>query len=420
MKRRLGLILRILIAIAGITFIAMSVTWHDSVTLPKGFEVPLPEGASFVMPQKATFAVTQVDARQIVFDVSGQGSYRLKNYFEPLAYFGTVTLSREAFGPEPDQARFDPSITTMLTEANGWLLILGFLLTGLVWPIQAARWLMLMRCRAIDVTFLKSFRLTLVGLFFNFCMPGSTGGDLVKAYYAAKGSTEKPRAVMSVVFDRIMGLVSMLFVAAVAGALLMFDPDAPAVMQQVTLWLWGLVIVLVVGGCLYFSRGSRRTLGLDRILRRWPEQSLIRRVDDAAHAYRHHTGVLLQSMLLSAVAQGFLIAATIAAGWAIGMNHGAVTLAMTVPVLLIVGAAPLTYQGLGIMEGLGLVMLESAGLADSNQIIGMLLLLRVYQIGYGLIGAMVMMKGNIHLHPQDSDNSVEHALASREHPAVPK
>lgn len=405
MKRRLGLILRILIAIAGISFIAMSVTWQDSVTLPKGFEVPLAQGATFVMPEQATFPATQINAESISVDVSGADSYLLQHYFEPLAYFGTITLPRDAFGPEPDKAHFDPSILTMLSEANVGLLVLGFLLTGLVWPIQAARWLMLMRCRAIDVTFIKAFRLTLVGLFFNFCMPGSTGGDLVKAYYAAKGSSEKPRAVMSVVFDRIMGLVSMLFLAALAGVLLMFDPQAPAVMQKVTFWLWGLVIVLIVGGCLYFSRGSRRQLGLDRLLEMWPDQSLIRRVDDAAHAYRDHTGVLLQSMILSAVAQGFLIAATIMAGWALGMNHGAVTLAMTVPVLLIVGAVPLTYQGLGIMEGLGLVLLEASGLADGNQIIGMLLLLRLYQIGYGLVGAMVMMRGNIHLHPQDMENS---------------
>ena len=40
--------------------------------------------------------------------------------------------------------------------------------------------------------------LNLVGMFYNTFMPGSTGGDLVKAYYASKHTPWRTRAVMSV------------------------------------------------------------------------------------------------------------------------------------------------------------------------------------------------------------------------------
>src|SRR5690606_41348092 len=73
-----------------------------------------------------------------------------------------------------------PYTTLFRSQADVGLLIAGLLLVGLVTPLQAWRWLMLMRCRGLDPGYLKSLRLNLVGLFFNFCMPGMTGGDLIK------------------------------------------------------------------------------------------------------------------------------------------------------------------------------------------------------------------------------------------------
>ena len=83
------------------------------------------------------------------------------------------------------------------------------------------------------------------------------------------------------------------------------------------------------------------------------------------------------------------------------MQPAVATLALALPVLLIAGSVPLTYQGLGVMEGLGLLLLEQAGLATDNQVVGMLLLLRLFQVFYGLAGSVFMLSGDIHLHPQE-------------------
>ena len=49
----------------------------------------------------------------------------------------------------------------------------------------------------IRLTQSRTFVLNMVGAFYNSFMPGSTGGDLIKAYYAAKHTTHKVRAVLS-------------------------------------------------------------------------------------------------------------------------------------------------------------------------------------------------------------------------------
>ena len=49
--------------------------------------------------------------------------------------------------------------------------------------------------------------MTYVGLFFNNCMPQSTGGDVIKAYYVATSHEKSAHGVAAVVMDRVTGLL---------------------------------------------------------------------------------------------------------------------------------------------------------------------------------------------------------------------
>ena len=50
-----------------------------------------------------------------------------------------------------------------------------------------------------------------IGHFFNSFMPGATGGDFVKAYYASKESSHKKTEIVATVFiDRLVGLLYMI------------------------------------------------------------------------------------------------------------------------------------------------------------------------------------------------------------------
>ena len=80
------------------------------------------------------------------------------------------------------------------------------------------------------------------------------------------------------------------------------------------------------------------------------------------------------------------------------------------PLLLIGGAVPLTYQGLGVMEWIGGQVLVNVSF---NQIVGMLLILRLCTVFYALFGSLFLLREDIHLHPpqlapyivEDRDNA---------------
>jgi hypothetical protein len=61
----------------------------------------------------------------------------------------------------------------------------------------------------------------MVGSFFDLTMPSSNGGDIVKAAYLSNylGSGYKTKAVMSVAFDRVLGLIGLFLLASIVSIL---------------------------------------------------------------------------------------------------------------------------------------------------------------------------------------------------------
>ncbi len=287
-------------------------------------------------------------------------------------------------------------VVTMLKDARWSLLGVGLVLVGLTYPIQTLRWVLLMRCRGLNVNYIRAFRLTMVGTFFNFCMPGMTGGDLVKAYYAAKRSRRRTDAIMSIVFDRITGLLGLAILATVAG-LFIFQEE---VGRRVTLYIWSAAAIIALSFGIYFSRTMRKALGLNWIVGKFRPGGLLQRIDEAAVAYGNHRPTVGSAVAISVFVHILLVSATGAAGYALGMSTPYGVLLTVVPVLFMVGAIPLTYQGLGVMEGLAIALLKYPGSATANQLVGMLLLVRLYQVFYGLLGSTFLLRGDIHMHPE--------------------
>jgi hypothetical protein len=86
------------------------------------------------------------------------------------------------------------------------------------WPAGGWCW----GCRDSPLSWGRATGITFVAQFFNSFLLGSTGGDVIKALYAARETHhKKTEAVVTVFVDRLLGLWAMLFFAA-----LMMIPNA--------------------------------------------------------------------------------------------------------------------------------------------------------------------------------------------------
>ena len=80
------------------------------------------------------------------------------------------------------------------------------------------RWFMLVRVIEPHFKLSSTFVLGLIGMVFNLVIPGGVGGDFIKAAYLARMRIRRTQAIASMVIDRILGLLALFILAAVAGA----------------------------------------------------------------------------------------------------------------------------------------------------------------------------------------------------------
>jgi uncharacterized protein (TIRG00374 family) len=80
------------------------------------------------------------------------------------------------------------------------------------------RWYLLVRALGLPFAFGDALRLGLVGYFFNTLLPGSVGGDLVKAAYLVREQRRRTVAVATVLIDRAIGLCGLVWLAAILGS----------------------------------------------------------------------------------------------------------------------------------------------------------------------------------------------------------
>jgi uncharacterized protein (TIRG00374 family) len=103
-----------------------------------------------------------------------------------------------------------------LREANLIWLVPGVLSVGIACLLQTERWRLLMKVQGISMGWLRTLRVYLIGMFFNLFLLGATGGDVVKIFYAMRETaSKKSAAFLSVMVDRLVGLLALVAVTIV-------------------------------------------------------------------------------------------------------------------------------------------------------------------------------------------------------------
>ena len=145
-------------------------------------------------------------------------------------------------------------MASALRTADFLWLIPGLLSLSCAFLFQTERWRLLLGAQGIDLGWWRTLRVYLIGAFFNLFLLGATGGDIVKIYYAMREtSSKKAAALLSVLVDRMVGLMALVAVTAVLCSLrldrLLADPLSRALLAALTLIMGGSLAVIVVGFC---------------------------------------------------------------------------------------------------------------------------------------------------------------------------
>ena len=131
-------------------------------------------------------------------------------------------------------------VVAAVARPRGWrrcpgcsprIVVFGCSTIGAVW-----RWNLLLKAQRIEVTFPSLLGSFLVATYFNNFLPSNIGGDVIRIGDTARHTNSKTLATTVVLMDRILGLIALVFVAALgATAIGRLHPAAAPIWP---IWLW--------------------------------------------------------------------------------------------------------------------------------------------------------------------------------------
>jgi uncharacterized protein (TIRG00374 family) len=273
---------------------------------------------------------------------------------------------------------------------------LGFLLASLMvlpfsYLVTSRRWHLLLKAMDIQLSQARSFVLNMVGCFYNSFMPGSTGGDLIKAYYASKHTTHKVRAVLSVIVDRVVGLLALIVLGGVMAASQWHISEC----RHVAITCAALILITITGLVVFYHPRWRKATGLDWLMKRLPLQRQVHHAVEAMELYGKRPAAPFWGMVMTFPIHLTTIVSAILAGMAFGLKMPTLYYFTAVPVIVLVSAIPLSPQGAGVMEFFAVQLTKHQGVTVS-QAIALAMALRFGQMFWNLVAGLFVLRGGYH------------------------
>ena len=313
---------------------------------------------------------------------------------EPLTRGEPILAKRRA---ETDSSGFDwhPGMPRAFRDMSpGGLVLAQVLFLAAILTI-VTRWWRLLALAGCPTSWWNALRLTFLGLFFNNVLPGATGGDLVKGVMVAKENKGRAaEALVTVLADRVFGLLAL---AVLALLVVVLAPDERRDFDSLrTYLLWGLGAALL-GGALYASKAFRRRAGLSALVDRMPIGAKLRSLDRAAISYLNQPAAMLGAFLFSCVNHVLVTCGAITLGRALGVPESQVSLVqwfVIVPVANLVSAVPIAPGGWGVGELAFAALFKMIG-ASGALGVAVSVTFRLSQLALSLIGgAFLLLPGS--------------------------
>ncbi|MFN0057312.1 MAG: YbhN family protein [Planctomycetota bacterium] len=266
--------------------------------------------------------------------------------------------------------------------------------------VTVVRWKFLIQALGVPAKFRDALRLGMIGLFFNQVAFGSTGGDLIKAYYIARESpNRRAQAVLSVVLDRIVGLVSLMMLGGVALILNWKVLTADPTLRGLGYLLASLIVGILAGGALLSWESFWRRPGVDRFLNCLPASRVLRRLVESLWMLRgRRRRIFFGSIALSVLNHlGFVATHTLLAIALLGEAPSFLSYLFLIPVGQLAFALPITPGGLGVGEWAYDELFRTyyglIGQVGHSEGLEIAALIRLTWIFWGLLGLVFYLRG---------------------------
>lgn len=286
-----------------------------------------------------------------------------------------------------------------------WLIVIGVFVFCNV--LLSLRWWLFMRGWDIYIDLWSTIKLAFLGLYFNNCLPGSIGGDLVRAWYVAQYTQRRMASVISVFVDRILALIGTIIIAVTAlfavGKEEIFTRQGKSGISRLSSENW-LVIFVVLGICVLAIVGVLMVPSGRKLFKSLYDKAIqygklaLSQCFQAVIVLIKKPYLLPESLGLTFILQGLVVLSLWLIGRQMGIPADWKLYFVFFPVMWVVGAIPVSIAGIGIVEGGLIVLFTKYGSASQDTATALALTQHIVWIIAALPGLAVYLSGK-HLPP---------------------
>lgn len=295
-------------------------------------------------------------------------------------------------------------INVRAADANGLLSGLGMFV--ILTALGICRWQLLLRVQGIRISNYRATWITAVGLFFNAFLIGATGGDVLKAWYAAEAAPDrKPQAILSIAMDRLIGILGLITLASVSVLFHLPVLWADGQMRPLAILVLASPVVALLLIAVTAQRRRFATKSWWQTL--WqlvPGKKLMSTLSESYDIYGKRPSALFIALLLSIGVHVCLVLVAWFVGGAIDIEG--VRLAdyfVYCPLINVFAAIPVTVGGLGLREGAFKFFFSKQGVPDA-QSVALSLLFYAGMLVISLACGLIYLIGKPRSPPLNSQN----------------
>lgn len=224
--------------------------------------------------------------------------------------------------------------------------------------LGALRWWLMAHPAGVTLGFRDLFASFYLGVFANLFLPTGIGGDVVRVLHARRMGADLQPLIAATAADRIVGLCAVFATGLTALALF---PEAE--LAEPVRWLLHGIAAAAAAAIVLFAT-DRSGAAVARLAERFRHTRLRRAAIEilhSVHQLRGHKARLILAFALSVGVQMLVALAYWTLAQSLGVGQPAFIYFLVVPVVLLAAAVPISLGGLGVREGVFVLMLVWAG-----------------------------------------------------------
>jgi uncharacterized protein (TIRG00374 family) len=232
--------------------------------------------------------------------------------------------------------------------------------------LGALQWYSLLSADGVGLGFVRAFRFYFVGLFFNNFLPANIGGDAVKVWDVSRYGGGVYQVIAVTLLDRIIGIFCLCLLATLSALYLM---------SRGPLLPYGWYLVIFAGcmapalGLYFFKPLGRLVRAVVARIRPLSIDTRMAAILDHLSAFKARKALIVRLIGLSLVIQALRVSTHILVGAALGLPMDTIVLCqffVFIPLLSLAMIPPVTINGLGVREGLGILLFAAAGFSRTD------------------------------------------------------